>query len=285
MTMTTTEKSTSKKSKNESVLPVRRGIQIFFLLLTFAIGLRHIMPGGPSRGGAIDSFCPFGGVETLFVYITTGQTLQTTSLMNFSVLLAVMGLTLVAGRAFCGWMCPLGTLQDALARLARRLTGEQKHVLGKRGKHLFPMTIPVQVDRWLNSIKYVILIAVVIFSMQSVYPPLHDMCVVRAIFSFHLPTTVLWVVTVAFVLSSMFAKRLFCRYLCPMGALMAVFNKISIIRLKVNQEKCNQCSRCDVECPMDIPAVSQNIRSVECVRCLACVDTCADPETITLRMG
>lgn len=105
---------------------VRTIIQILFLLATFLIGLRHLMPGESSKGGAFDAFCPFGGIETLWLYLTTGQTMATTNLLNFSVLLGVIGVSLLAGRAFCGWMCPVGTVQDLLAGLTRRLTGEKK---------------------------------------------------------------------------------------------------------------------------------------------------------------
>ncbi|NOQ95832.1 MAG: 4Fe-4S binding protein, partial [Desulfobacterales bacterium] len=109
-----------KKSPSPSVRSI---IQILFLLATFLIGLRHLMPGESSKGGAFDAFCPFGGIETLWLYLTTGQTMITTNLLNFSILLGVLGVSLLAGRAFCGWMCPVGTLQDLLAGLTRRLTG------------------------------------------------------------------------------------------------------------------------------------------------------------------
>ena len=90
-------------------------MQGFFVAGTFLIGLRHTLPGESSRGGAFDVFCPFGGVETFWAYVTTGQTLKTTNLLNFSVLFAVLGVSLIAGRAICGWMCPIGTLQDMFA--------------------------------------------------------------------------------------------------------------------------------------------------------------------------
>jgi hypothetical protein len=65
--------------KNKSELSIYRiGMQIGFVVLTFLIGLRHLLPGESSKGGAFDAFCPFGGIETMWSYITTGQTLKTT---------------------------------------------------------------------------------------------------------------------------------------------------------------------------------------------------------------
>ena len=109
---------------------------------TFLLGLRHIMPGEASRGGSFNSFCPFGAIETLLPYLFTGHTLKTTNLLNFSVMLGVLGVALVAGRAFCGWMCPLGTIQDWLASLGRRLSGEKQHIRGKQGKAWIPLHLP-----------------------------------------------------------------------------------------------------------------------------------------------
>ena len=111
-------------TKDHSISTNRRWMQYLFLLFTFLIGLRHMLPGDSTRGGAFDAFCPFGALETLWATLTTGQYLETTNPLNFTALLAVLGVSLVAGRAFCGWMCPLGTLQDMFARLARRLSGE-----------------------------------------------------------------------------------------------------------------------------------------------------------------
>lgn len=68
-----------------------------FLVVTLLIGLRHIMPGESAKGGAFDAFCPFGGIETLWLYLTTGQTLKTTNLLNFSILIGVLGVSLLAG--------------------------------------------------------------------------------------------------------------------------------------------------------------------------------------------
>ena len=67
--------------------PYPQFIQWVVLLGTLLIGLRHILPGEGSRGGSFDSFCAFGGVETLLPHLFTGSMLKSTNLLNFSVLL------------------------------------------------------------------------------------------------------------------------------------------------------------------------------------------------------
>jgi polyferredoxin len=263
----------------------RRGLQGVAVLGTFLIGLRHVLPGEASSGGALDAFCPFGGIETLVPYVATGSTLKTTNLLNFSLLLGVLGVSLLAGRAFCGWLCPLGAVQEWLAIGARRLTGEKRHVRGKKSPARLPLTLPAAVERPLRYAKYVILAAIVALSVAAVYPPLHSLCPVRAVFGLRLNSALLWVVLGLFVVSSLLVERFSCKYLCPLGAAIALFNKFAPLRIVVDQVRCNRCGRCEVECPMGVAEVHANTNDAECIRCLECVETCARQETMVLELG
>ncbi len=280
--MTTVEQKTTKTNE---ISKIRHWMQLIILVFTFLIGLRHMLPGESSKGGAFDAFCPFGAIETLWAYLTTGHTLKTTNLLNFTALLAVLGVSLVVGRAFCGWMCPLGTLQDMFTDWARKLSGEKNRPRGKKSLARFPIQVPEQTDRWLRYMKYMVLAAILVASTMAIYPPLRDICPARAIFAFHWNTPLLGLVLILFVLTSMVIQRFSCKYLCPMGAVLAIFNKVSPIHISANPEGCSNCGRCEAECPVDIPAIPENMRSAECVRCLECLETCAQPDAIELRIG
>lgn len=275
------------RNKRPHLSPLSRSRKIMqwgVVGLTFLIGFRHILPGRESMGGSFDAFCPFGGVETLLPYLFEGHTLKSTTLLNFSLLLGVVGMALVAGRAFCGWMCPLGTVQDLLAGWASRLTGEKRHVPGKRSPALLPFHLPASIDRRLRMLKYGGLVLVMIGSLFTVYPPLHEFCAVRAIFSFHM-TPLLGLSLAAFLLISILVERAFCKYFCPLGAFLAVFNKISPLRIVTEPQRCTHCGRCDIECSMGIEQVPDNTRDLECIRCLDCLDTCARDGSLTIRIG
>lgn len=278
--MTANDRSTKKSS----LMQIRKGMLWIGVVGAFLIGIRHLFPGEAASGGAFDAFCPFGAIETLWAYITRGQTLKTTSLFNFAILSGVLAVSLVAGRAFCGWMCPLGAVQEGLANLSRRLGGEKRHILGKASKSRYPLKLPAWLDRPLRYVKYFILIGVVIASVFTVYPPLHSFCPARAVFSFKLTTGLMWSVLATFILTSLLVERMWCKYLCPLGAVLAIFNKISPVRLRADLNACNHCGRCDIECSMGIQDVPDNLSDVECIRCLECLETCARRDALTLRL-
>jgi polyferredoxin len=277
------EKVSKNKNSGASDISTRTVIQIIFLVGSILIGLRHIMPGESSKGGAFDVFCPFGAIETLLPYLTTGQTLKTTSPLNFAVFLGVLGVSLLAGRAFCGWMCPIGTLQDFLADISRRFFGGKRSSKTNNQINL-PYKISEKNNKWLRSLKYLILGIILLASTFAIFPPLREICPARALLSFQLTTPLLWSVLITFVITSLVNRRFWCKYLCPLGAVLAPFNKISPLRLVLNQDSCTNCRRCDAACPMDIPDLTNNLRSAECIECLECQETCNEKDALELRI-
>ena len=265
-------------------MKIRKGMLWFTVIGTFLIGIRHLLPGEAASGGSFDAFCPFGAIETLWSYVTRGTTLQTTNLLNFTIFSGVLAVSLVAGRAFCGWMCPLGAVQEGLAKLARLLGGEKRHIPGKPSKTRFPTRLPAGADRALRWAKYLLLGLVIFASLSSVYPPLFEFCAARAVFSFKLTSGFLWSVLITFLATSLLVERVWCKYLCPLGAALAIFNKISPVNIVSDAGRCNHCGRCDVECAMDIKDVPDDLKSAECIRCLECLDTCARDGSLTLRV-
>jgi polyferredoxin len=251
---------------------------------TLIVGLRHIMPGEASRGGSFDSFCAFGAVESFLPYILTGQTLKSTNLLNFSLLLGTLGVSLVAGRAFCGWLCGLGAVQDFIAGWTRRLLGEKRHIRGRPAKTVLPLRLPAVVDRPLRYAKYLVLAAILVASLYMAFPPLRDFCPVRAVFGLHM-TALLWVSLGIFLAGSILVERFWCKYFCPLGALLALFNRIAPLRLVVDDSRCNGCGRCDVECSMGLNDVPHNLDDAECTRCLECLETCARHGSLDLHAG
>jgi len=163
--MATITKTRPKKRKALQAVALRRIIQAAFVAFALFAGARHLWLGsGPAGAPSFDAYCPFGGVETLFQFITAGAFVRKLHPSNLVVLAATLATALLMGRAFCGWICPLGTVQEWLAQLAQKLTGGRKAWL--------PIQPPPAVDRPLRVLKYAVLGWVLWSSISAVVPPL-----------------------------------------------------------------------------------------------------------------
>jgi polyferredoxin len=273
----------ARKRFKVKMIHLRRVVQVGFVAFAFFIGLRHLVVGGGSSGApSLDAFCPFGAVESLWSWITTGTFLRSTNTANLVILVAVLATALLMGRAFCGWMCPLGAVQEWIARLGSKLTGGDSR---KRRKGMIPVQLPRAIDKPLRFLKYLVLASILWSSLEAVFPPLREFCPYRILFGLHLETPLAIAVLVAFLAASLLVERFWCKYLCPLGALLSVTNKIAPIKVATDKKICTACGRCGASCPMGIEERAQNITSPECIRCLDCVDTCARPDALSLRLG
>ena len=75
------------------------------------------------------------------------------------------------------------------------------------------------------------------------------------------------------VVFSIIIYRPFCRYICPLGAIYGIFNKVSILRIQIDSEKCTKCGACQKKCKLDIK-VFENPDSIDCIRCGECCTAC-----------
>jgi polyferredoxin len=80
-------------------------------------------------------------------------------------------------------------------------------------------------------------------------------------------------ILVLFIVWMVVSKRPFCRTTCPLGAVFALFNRVSLFQMVVYEDKCTLCNKCLKDCPVDIK-VYEGANSPECIRCLKCIDSC-----------
>ncbi|MCP4594007.1 MAG: 4Fe-4S binding protein [bacterium] len=234
----------------------RRIVQFGFLALTL-VGVFV------ARGNA-ERWCPFGGVEALYTYLTEGNMLCSLGVSNFYILGAVLLLTVLYRRAFCGYMCPIGTISEWLQAGAKRLG-------------LKPARVPSRLDRVLSKAKYLVLGIILYFTWT--YGELEfrvaDPC--YALLSRHGEDITFWayVVSGAIVLGSLFVVLPFCRWLCPFAAVLQPFSKLGLTRVKRHKEACVDCGLCSEVCPTAIPvATVDQVTAARCLSCLNCVDVC-----------
>lgn len=176
------------------------------------------------------------------------------------------------GRAICGFLCPFGFLQDLLHKIP--FPGKRRTFKG---------------DRVLRYVKYVVLIGlVVVLPILIKLTPVYCkyLCpsgtlsgivlslsnrelfqVVGALFTWKVG------VLAAVIITCLMIPRAFCRYLCPLGAWYGLFQRISVVKITLDKEKCTGCKTCLSHCDMYVdPSCQPN--SAECIRCGACIHAC-----------
>lgn len=184
---------------------------------------------------------------------------------------------LIFGRWICGFLCPFGLIQDLLHKIRTPKL--------RKG----PFT------RVLSWLKYVILAVFVIglpliYGLQAAAIPLPAFCKYICpagtllgaggllsnesndyMFSM-LGSLFTWkfLLLVIFLAGAVFIYRFFCRFFCPLGAIYGLFNRISLLGMKVDQPKCTNCGLCIGKCKMDTRTVGDH----ECISCGDCVDVC-----------
>ncbi len=261
----------------------------------------------------VEKYCPFGGLQAFGTYLVNHSLACSMSMLQI-----MMGLVLAVGvilfsKLFCGYLCPLGTVGEALGRMGRNL-------------HL-QIDVPAgsAADKWLRIIKYVLLFTILYFTLSS------SELFCKKIDPYYAAATgfqgeiVLWmsITSLALVILGSFVVKMFwCKYICPLGAISNVFKFLPLvvlaavavwvldfygvrggwvwvlaavciaaffmeaIRLKscgfplvyVQRDAalCNSCRLCEKKCPYHIPIHDDaKVKHVDCTLCGQCISSCA----------
>ena len=268
----------------------RRISQLVFASFIIFLAIQHVVIGesGATATPSVEAFCPFGGLETLYKYITSGGAyVSHTHLSNVVMLVAVLLTALLLRSAFCGWICPLGFLQDLFSNLSGVLQKRFKNVrravtsVKTRGARLAVL------DRYLRYVKYLVLAWTVGGSAYFGYMVFRDYDPWSALlnvaeFSFT-PGVIVLVVT---LLASFFIERPWCRYACPLGAASGILGKVSPIYIKREASACTSCKLCTKACPMGLEVhTATTIKSADCNSCLVCVGSCPRNGALEVKFG
>lgn len=214
--------------------------------------------------------CPIGSLQA------------TLNSRDYYVSLYVAGILVVTGtflgRFVCGFLCPFGLVQDLLFKIPfvkkiRTLPGEKF----------------LRWLRYLILLVFVILLPVFVMDITGLGQPWFCKYICPAgTLEGGIPQTLLnenlrgaigflfkWKVSilVVTVISSIIIYRPFCRYICPLGAIYGLFNKVSFYRYKVDPDKCTKCGACQKICKLNIK-VYENPNSLDCIRCGECKAGC-----------
>lgn len=284
MTATVTTDQTPKfvprrpKRWSVQVRWVRHGVQAVFVIWVAALLGQRIVS---SSATSVEAVCPFGGFETAWTWITTGRTVPHTHTANLVLAGVVAALAVAARGFFCGWICVLGSLQESVRALGRRL----EHAIPAL-RHLRLSPGP-RLDRVLRYGRYAVLawaLGGAAVTGTMVFRTVDPWAALLSIVEFEFSTA--FVVLLVMLVLSLFIDRPFCRYACPLGAVQGVLAKASPVAIQRNAESCLGCDLCNRACPMGLPVNERTrVTDASCIGCLQCVAACPSEDALSLTIS
>jgi len=261
------------------VVRLRRHIQAGFFFWTAFIGtlfalwafahMRGKTPPVPRPAG-VEGFLPISALMSLRLWLAGGG-VHPVHPAALAILLGAMAMSWVVARSFCSHLCPVGAVSEWLGRLGRKL-------LGKTWELPRLLDIPLRGLKWLLLGFFVwatwfsMSLAQVKAFLDSPYNRVAD---VKLLLFFAEPSRITVAVLGVLVVASILVRDFWCRYLCPYGALVGVFGRFALWRIRRDPATCTDCRRCTKVCPARLPVHAlEVVRSVECTGCQDCVAAC-----------
>lgn len=248
---------------------IRYGMMTLILALVIYLAL-----GLGTR--SFESYCPFGGMESLWGLFTAGEFSCALGPLNLSLMIALLVLVVLSKKAFCGWACPIGFIGDIFNRLGGKIWKKRP-------------SVPAKANFWLKLIRYAVLIISLYFTYKTGelilrgYDPYY---IIFSGFGHGTAGIISIIVTVIIAIGAFIIPMMFCRYLCPLGAVFDPFSRIGLIKITRNDSTCTSCGSCNDACPHDIPVMElEKIRHRDCTNCLECVDACPEKDTLEIKAG
>ena len=213
----------------------------------------------------------FNALRDVIVALVTGTFAFSTLSGSLVTLVVVLGVTILWGRFFCGYLCTFGAMQELMAFAGKKLLPGLKKV-------------PETPDKVLKFMKYGVLLSVVLFVWALQLPvdsTLSPWGVFGALLSGNLSVMADAIPTLGFglllgiLILSLFVERAFCRYLCPLGALFTPLSAGRLFRIRRLEAACTGCQACTRSCAMGVTVHEDScVRSGECIDCMKCLGAC-----------
>ncbi len=258
---------------------IRRVVQVFFFGLIALIAVNHTLVengiGIPFLSTAsLHALCPFGGVVTIYQYATAGTFVQKIHESSFVLMMIGFLLAILFGPVFCGWVCPLGTVQEWVSGIGRKL-------FRRRFNHF----VPAKLDNILRYLRYLVLAWVLYMTAATGTLIFAEYDPYFALFNFwsdEVALSGLAILGISLGLS-LFVERPWCKYACPYGAVLGLSNLFRVFSIRRSETTCKADGACSILCPMNIPVDSQTtVRDHQCISCLECTSEAICPVAKTV---
>jgi ferredoxin-type protein NapH len=197
--------------------------------------------------------------------------LVTGSIITIDILIGVFIIlvfySLIVGRSFCSWVCPINIVTDTASWLRNKGFSEKKH-------HL------LQINK--NTRYYVLVIALILSLLMGVaaYEVLNPIgfAVRGVVFGFGMGGFILFGI---FLFDLLVLKNGFCGHLCPIGAMYSFLSRYRLLKVYLDNDKCTSCMDCKKVCPevQVLSIIGKNSGSISqgaCTNCGRCIEVCDD---------
>ncbi|MCE5311883.1 MAG: 4Fe-4S binding protein [Nitrospiraceae bacterium] len=255
--------------KGHQISTIRRFVLLAVIVFFMLQFLRVKIAVGSLSGSLALWFVKLIDVFAYLESLVASMDFTTTALIAVLPILAVY---LVFGRAFCGWLCPMDYIFTLADRIRKwrvfnfRISPKAGYivVIGFLGAS-FALGMPVFTNYFSHLTNFFRGITGAYFYVMDMPAELDVV-----IYSFA-------VIAALFILELLF-PRMWCRLLCPVGRVYGLFNKVSRLRLKLNENQCLGCKACDSVCYMGVKVSEyvgkSEIRDINCIYCGRCVESC-----------
>lgn len=257
----------------------RHSVQAAFVMLNIGLGIqfclwtRYYETAGKTlyvnRPAGVEGWLPIAGMMNTKYLLETHSIPQIHPAAMF-LFLAFLLCSLLLKKAFCSWLCPIGTLSEVLWKTGEKIFGRN-------------LQLPRWLDLPLRGLKYLLLsfFAFVIGTMSAagladfLHSPYGLVADVKMLNFFRDLGQTGIIVLVVLLALSLFIRNFWCRYLCPYGALMGLVSLLSPAKIRRDAAACIDCGKCARACSANLPVDRlMQIRSVECAACMECIAVC-----------
>lgn len=293
-TVIDTDKNTAPKvrrtkNREKPIQKWRLITQAAFALLCIWIGVefhffvKYLESGGTSsfveRPPGVEGFLPISSLMSLYYFFLSGE-IHPAHPAGLFILVAIIVMSFVFAKAFCSWLCPVGTISEYVADFGEKIFKRR-------------ISLPRFLDYPLRSLKYILLgffAWAIFFAMTEpslktfLGSPYNVVADIKMYYFFAEISQFALIVIGALLLLSVVIRGFWCRYLCPYGALLGMIGILSPNRIRRDTVKCIDCAKCAQACPSRIKVDKvQTVISDECTSCMQCVDSCPIADTLEVR--
>ena len=274
---------------------LRQYVQMIFafaflmIIITYNLYIKEILS---FKDISIADLNPYGAWSTLKDWVTDSSFEFDGMTKSIALTIAILSISVLGGRFLCGWLCPLGALQDFSRYIFKTLIGEKivnsEHLTSlnytndSKNKMIWIRLVPTSL---------IVLIILLFLSIAGYGAKIAELSPWRALlnlprlFASWLEIKAGFIILLSILLISTLIPRFFCRYICPLGAIQTLFGSLSILSIKKNK-RCTSCNICLKDCPMNIRLTKkEDTVSPECIRCMNCVGSCviSNDRSLTLK--